>query len=317
MLVQHSANAKAGTLDATIKRAVDSVSATFLREIVDVVSIPRHYEFEPDNNRLTAHWIAGQLRSYGYETEFQGEFANVIARPNHLADTPFILVGAHYDSVSGCPGADDNASAVAAMLACAKAIAEHAPEIPVCFVSFNREEDGWLGSADFVGQAMAGKRLAVREAHILEMVGYCDHRPGTQSLPQGLPIQVPDRGEFLGILANKDSTAAADAVLQAARTYQPGFPVLSLKVYVGTETMLPVLLRSDHTPFWKAGIPAVMWTDTSEFRNHHYHQVTDTPDTLDYDFLGAVTQVLIATILTRRNFTPRRAPEDHPPASAH
>jgi len=59
-----------------------------------------------------------------------------------------------------------------------------------------------------------------------------------------------------------------------------------------------VLLRSDHAPFWKAGIPAVMWTDTSEFRNHHYHQATDTPQTLDYDFLRAVAQVLIATVST-------------------
>jgi hypothetical protein len=317
MLVQHSANAKAGTPDATIRRAADSVSASFLREIVDVVFIPRHYELEPENNRLTAHWIARQLCSYGYETEFQGEFANVIACPKHLANTPFILVGAHYDSVPGCPGADDNASAVAAMLACAKAIAEHAPESPACFASFNREEDGLLGSADFVGQAMAGTQLAVREAHILEMLGYCDHRAGTQSLPQGLPIQVPDRGEFLGILANKDSTGVADAILQTARTYRPGFPVLSLTVYVGVETLLPVLLRSDHTPFWKAGIPAVMWTDTSEFRNHHYHRVTDTPDTLDYGFLRAVTQVLIATTLTRSSFTPRCAGENHPPASAH
>jgi len=317
MLVQHSANANAGTPDAMIKRAADSVSASFLRAIVDVVSIPRHYELESENNRLTTHWIARQLRSYGYETEFQGEFANVIARPKHLADAPFLLVGAHYDSVPGCPGADDNASAVAALLACAKAIAEHAPESPVCFVSFNREEDGLMGSADFVEKVVSGKRIAVREAHILEMVGYCDHRPGTQSLPQGLPIQVPDRGEFLGILANKDSTGVADAILQTAKTYRPGFPVLSLKVYVGVETLLPVLLRSDHTPFWKAGVPAVMWTDTSEFRNHHYHQATDTPDTLDYDFLGAVTQVLIAAILTRSGFTPRRPAGNHPPASAH
>ena len=311
MLVQHSANASAGTADATIKRAAESVSPSFLREIVDVVSIPRHYGLEPDNNRLTAHWIARQLRSYGYETEFQGEFANVIARPKHSADTPLLLVGAHYDSVPGSPGADDNASAVAALLACAKAIAEHAPESPVCFASFNREEDGLLGSADFVGKVVSGKRITVREAHILEMVGYCDHRPGTQSLPQGLPIQVPDRGEFLGILANGNSTGIADAILQTAKTYQPGFPALSLKVHVGIETLLPVLLRSDHTPFWKAGIPAVMWTDTSEFRNHHYHQATDTPDTLDYEFLRAVTRVLIATVLIRAGFTPLRAASAH------
>ena len=67
-----------------------------------------------------------------------------------------------------------------------------------------------------------------------------------------------------------------------------------LKVYFGVEQSLPVLGRSDHEPFWKAGIPAVMWTDTAEFRNPHYHQRSDTPETLDYGFLRAVTQVLAA-----------------------
>jgi len=183
-------------------------------------------------------------------------------------------------------------------LACAKAVAEFAPKNPVCFASFNREEDGLLGSADFV-DAIANEVLpAIREAHILEMVGYCDHRSGTQSLPPGLPIQIPDRGDFLGILANKNSEAMADSILQAAKTYRPEFPALSLKVYVSIEQLPTVLLRSDHTPFWRADVPGVMWTDTSEFRNPHYHQTTDTPDTLDYDFLRAVTQVLIATVLT-------------------
>lgn len=302
MLLQHSANATAGAPQAAIQRAMDAVSASFLREMVDAIAIPRHYELEPANNRLTAHWIARQLRSYGYETDFQGEYTNVVALAHRCAtprlpDEACVLVGAHYDSVPGCPGADDNASAVAAMLACAKALAEHAPGTPACFVSFNREEDGLLGSVDFVESVVAGKHIAVREAHILEMVGYCDHRPASQSIPPGLPIQAPDRGDFLGILANKDSTAIASAILRTAKTYRPDVPVLSLKVYTGIEKIVPVLGRSDHAPFWKAGIPAVMWTDTSEFRNGHYHRETDTPDTLDYNFLRAVTQILVATVL--------------------
>ena len=298
MHVQHSANTSATTPDARVRAAANAVSASFLQGVVETMAVPRHYELQPENNRLTAHWIARQLRSYGYETELQGEYANVVARSRHVPDAPCILVGAHYDSVPGTPGADDNASAVAALLACARALAEHAPESPVCFVSFNREEDGLLGSADFVKTVAAEGKIPVREAHVLEMVGYCDHRPGSQAIPPGLPIQMPDRGDFLGILANKDSTAMAATVLQAARTYWPDFPVLSLKVYAGVEKLLPVLQRSDHAPFWGAGIFAIMWTDTAEFRNKHYHQPTDTPDTLDYDFLRRVSQILIATILT-------------------
>ncbi len=276
------------------------VSASFLCATVETLAVPRHYELQSENNRLTAHSIARQLHSYGYETKLQGEYANVVARSRHSSDAACVLVGAHYDTVPGTPGADDNASAVAALLACAKALAEHASESPVCFVSFNREEDGLLGSADFVRTITAEGQMSVREAHILEMIGYCDHRPGSQTIPPGLPIQVPDRGDFLGILANKDSTAMANTVLQTAKTYWPDFPVLSLKVYAGVEKLLPVLQRSDHMPFWRAGIPAILWTDTAEFRNPHYHQSTDTPDTLDYDFLRSVTQILIATILATR-----------------
>jgi peptidase M28-like protein len=298
MHVQHSADALSSTPDTRVLAAAVGVSKSFLRAMVETLAVPRHYEFQPENNRLTAQWIARQLYSYGYETELQGEYANVVARSPRLPEAHCILIGAHYDSVPGTPGADDNASAVAAMLACAKALAEHAPESPVCFVSFNREEDGLWGSNDFVKTVVAERKMLVREAHILEMVGYCDHSSGSQRIPADLPIRVPDQGEFLGILANKDSTAMASAVLQTARTYWPDFPVLSLKVFAGVEKLLPVLQRSDHVPFWQAGIPTIMWTDTSEFRNHHYHQPTDTPDTLDYDFLQMVSQILIATILT-------------------
>jgi Peptidase family M28 len=297
MHIEYSAHASAMTPDACVRAATDEVSASFLRGIVETMAVPRHYQRQPENNRRTVHEIAHQLHSYGYETELQGEYANVIARSRPAPDTGCVLVGAHYDSVPDTPGADDNASAVAALLACAKALAQHTPESPVCFVCFNREEDGLLGSADFVRTMAAERKISVREAHILEMVGYCDHRPGSQTIPPGLPIQVPDRGDFLGILANKDSTTMASIVLQMARTYWPDFPVLSLKVFAGVEKLLPVLQRSDHTPFWKAGIPAILWTDTSEFRNPHYHQFTDTPDTLDYEFLRSVTQILIATIL--------------------
>jgi hypothetical protein len=298
MHVQHSADSLAMTPSARVGTATDDITVSFLRGIVKTLAIPRHFDLQPENNRLTADWIAGQLHSYGYKTELQGEYANVVARSRQAPDVACVLVGAHYDSVPDTHGADDNASAVAALLACAKALAHHAPESPVRFVCFNREEDGLLGSADFVKTMVAKGKVSVREAHVLEMVGYCSHSPGSQTVPSGLPIHVPDRGDFLGILANKDSTAMAGAVLQTARTYWPDFPVLSLKVYAGVEKLLPVLQRSDHTPFWNAGIPAILWTDTAEFRNPHYHQSSDTPDTLDYNFLRSVSQILIATVLT-------------------
>jgi len=103
MLVQHSVNARPITPDTQVLRATDGVSMSFLRGIVETMSVPRHYELQPENNRRTADWIVSQLRSYGYETELQGEYANVVARSRRAPDTACVLVGAHYDSVPGTP----------------------------------------------------------------------------------------------------------------------------------------------------------------------------------------------------------------------
>jgi hypothetical protein len=86
-------------------------------------------------------------------------------------------------------------------------------------------------------------------------------------------------------------------VLATAKTYTPELPVYGLKLYAGVERLIPDLARSDQEPFWRVGVPALMWTDTADFRNPHYHQTTDTPDTLDYDFLRRVTQLLVAQVL--------------------
>jgi hypothetical protein len=104
-------------------------------------------------------------------------------------------------------------------------------------------------------------------------------------------------GDFLGLLANGKSTEFMNHALHNANAYVPQLPVTGLSVKLGMEKFFPVLARSDHAPFWAANIPAVMWTDTSEFRNSNYHQKTDTPDTLNYSFLRRVTQLLTASVI--------------------
>jgi hypothetical protein len=123
-----------------------SVSEAELRKSVEKLSVPRHYITEADENEAAALWIAAQLQGWGYDVHFQGHWRNVLALPKKFSG-PLTLVGAHYDSVGGCPGADDNASAVAAMLGCARACA--GATAPLAFVAFNPEEDGFLGTRDF------------------------------------------------------------------------------------------------------------------------------------------------------------------------
>lgn len=296
MKIVHSADLRAADTSAKIAELLKSISEPQLRRWVEHISVPRHFVAEPEQNRATADWLFQVLSSFGFRTERQGSFFNILAYPNAPVKD-VILVGAHYDSVPMCPGADDNGSAVAAMLGCAAACSLWRPVLPIVFVAFNREEDGLHGSRDFVESFLPAANFKVRCAHILEMVGYASSEPCSQRVPSGLPIKISDKGDFLGLLANGRSTTAMDFVLRRAGAYVPELPVTGLNVKLGLEKYFPVLSRSDHAPFWANDIPAVMWTDTSEFRNHNYHRHTDTPDTLNYGFLRQVTQLLTACVV--------------------
>jgi hypothetical protein len=298
MLTKRASRKLAGEPIAEINSLLECISESELRQWVERIAVPRHYICEPEENEGVALWLAAQLQRWGYQVQFQGEWRNVVAVPQKISN-PLVLVGAHYDSVGGCPGADDNASAVAAMLACAKACSRPQPAASVCFVSFNREEDSLLGSRDFVRWLETQTKIEIECAHILEMVGYASDQPKTQRIPPGLAVRVPNIGNFLGLLANRDSDEVLNGALACASTYLPDLPVIGLQVTLGLEKYFPVLLRSDHAPFWQKKIPAMMWTDTSEFRNPFYHQPGDKPHTLNYNFLRAVTQALTACVLEK------------------
>jgi len=290
--------------DEGFAAAAGRVRTGRLRDIVATIAVPRSIMEEPEANRKVGSWLYEQLAACGLETTFQGRYSNVVAMTRSCAQTGrCVLVGAHYDSKPGCPGADDNASAVAAMLVCAEIVAEQFTHLPLCFVAFNGEEDDLLGSKDFVRECLRQDRPRVLLAHILEMVGYVStERPRA---PWYLPLRVPEAGDFLALLANRRSIPDAYHVMSAGRTYVEDLPLLSLLVHYGLEVILPALKRSDHAFFWKRKIPAVLWTDTSEFRNRHYHQPTDTPETLDYEFLTRVTRLLLVSVLSSERFLVR------------
>lgn len=293
MQLLHSHQFNAPPANPDTQSLLQKISEADLRAWVNQIARPRHFMAEPDQNRATAIWLAEILRSFHYEVEFQGPSQNVVALPKSLS-SPAIVLGAHYDSVPGSPGADDNGSAVAALLACASALAGTAHR--VIFVAFNREEDGFVGSREFVEEFLQTRSIRVQCAHILEMIGYASNAPGSQHLPTALPIQLPDTGNFLGLLSNNQSTDAMHHILEFSGAYTPTLPVIGLTVVPGAERVFPVLARSDHVPFWLRQIPAIMWTDTAEFRNPNYHEPSDTPDTLNYTFLKQVTQLLTATL---------------------
>ncbi len=297
MKVKHSHGHPPVVADASVAKVLRAVSSKNLRASVEALAFPRHYVRERGANRRARDLLMEHARGLGYAPSLHGRFDSVVMTSHPTAAGPHILLGAHHDSVPGTPGADDNASAVAVCLECARLIRRHSLG-PAMIVLFNREEDGLLGSSEFVADITAQSEWCIREAHILEMVGYRDHAPGSQAMPPGLPILgARDVGDFLALLANRNSNGIAEELLTLAARDIRDVPVAALKVDLGLEKACPHLNRSDHAPFWEAGIPCIMWTDTSEFRNPHYHRASDTPDTLDYKFMAAVARLVLARVV--------------------
>src|SRR5262249_21049430 len=140
MQIKNAATAQVIPARAELQPVLNSVAADQLHEWVRRLAVPRHFLWEPDANEEVGLWIASQLQRWGYSVQMQGEWRNVIALPDDNS-RGLVLVGAHHDSVGGCPGADDNASAVAAMLACAQACSKLPERQRIGFVAFNREEE--------------------------------------------------------------------------------------------------------------------------------------------------------------------------------
>lgn len=209
---------------------------------------------------------------------------------------PCLVVGAHYDSVPGSPGADDNASGVAALIEIARALWPAAPKRTIRLVAFANEEAPHFagpeqGSMVYV-RALKAAGTAVHRMASLEMLGYYDAAPGSQRYPPLLKRFYPDRGDFIGFVSNRASRRALREVVAAFRAESP-FPC----EHLAAPEWVPGVSLSDQYAFWRAGTPAVMVTDTAFYRNPHYHTAADLPETLDYERLAALTAGLAGAFL--------------------
>jgi aminopeptidase YwaD len=252
-----------------------------------------------------ASYITRQFRDCGYLTREDDvsllwrKYPNIIAEsPVSVPEVPLFIIGAHYDSVGGSPGADDNASGVAARLEIARALAAGRVGPPgrplrLQFVAFALEEENMLGSTQYA-DALFKQRAPLAGMISLEMVGFKSDAPNSQQLPQGYEHLYPHVGNFIGVVGNENSRSLLEAFVAAMKTVE-GLPVESLVVPQNGEVLPPARL-SDHSPFWDRGYSSLMITDTSWFRNPHYHQKTDTLETLDLDFMACVAEGVVRAI---------------------
>jgi Zn-dependent M28 family amino/carboxypeptidase len=276
-----------------------------LRRHVETLAATPRIPGTPEH-RKALEYVRGHLQDAGLKTYDQIEDYDagiachcVLTEPLPGEDSlPLVIVGAHYDSIPGSPGADDNASAVAALIELASWIAPRLQQAPaharLQLVAYDLEEYGLIGSAIHSRDVQkAGTNL--RGMISLEMLAYTDSRPGSQRIPGPLAGLYPTVANFIGIVGNEDSRGLLQ-VVTAAMKCVPGLPVEFLAV-PGDGSMMAETRLSDHSSFWDRGFPALMITDTSFFRNPHYHQASDTPETLDYPFLARVTMGVCEAVL--------------------
>jgi len=261
---------------------------------------PRHPFSSAKKLQQVESYVVQQFRRPGVTVEMHPfealgrTYQNVVATVAAEKPGPPLIVAAHFDTVEQSPGADDNASGLAVLLEAARLVQAQAFTRPVRFIAFNLEEENLLGSSAYA-EYLQRKGEEIRGAIVLECVGYARSEPGTQQRPPNLPIDVPTIGNFLAVIGNGASQDLVAAVTASGNRAVPPLKMIPL-VVPGRGEQLPDTRRSDHAPFWDHGYPAVMLTDTANYRNPHYHRPTDTIDTLNLTFLSHVALAVTAAV---------------------
>lgn len=285
------------------------VSVEGIREHILALQGVRHPVAAPQNLERAADYIASSLKSFGYTvdehrfTDGGALHRNLIAsRAGSGLQPERIAVLAHYDTVAETPGADDNASGVAVLLEVARLLAGLSFEQTIDFIAVSLEENR---SEDEPGSGTRGSIALAAHARqegwriggvlVLESVAYAGDDV-LQNVPPGVPVPVPKVGNFIALIGNERSLNLVSAFLQAIERLKLELPYVPL-VVPGNGELLPDSRRSDHAPFWDQGYPALMVTDTTNFRSPHYHRPTDTLETLNLEFAAKVCRATAQAVI--------------------
>lgn len=307
----------------------DGVSVDELAGQVDPTALARHLAAMPGPRRrpedasaiaVTLEHLRSSFGGAGWDVREQpcsdprsGAGTNLIARLPGSDGRALLAVVAHHDTVPGSPGADDNGSGLAALIELARLLPRRPWHASIELVAADFEETN-----DVAGKAvLAGSRAYVasllqdhadlRGAIVYDLIAYADPTPGSQRVPPGIGELFPRigamlerigrRGDFLVAIGGGTSagTHLLDALARAAEHAAPELDVVPFPIPAGLP-MRGDFFRSDHVSFWEADLPAVMLTDTANFRNPHYHRPTDVVTTLDPVFWSRVVAATIGTI---------------------
>jgi len=281
-----------------------TVSTERLRRHVQVLGgdIGERNIWQPQALRRAEEYIRRVWREQGHAVAAQtyaldnDTWANMeIAFPGADLISQIVLVGAHYDSVRGSPGANDNATGVATLLELGRCLAGYKLRRTVRLVAFVNEEPPLFWTRDMGSDVYARAARArgddIRAMISVETIGYYSDAPGSQRYPPVLGWFYPDRADFIAFISNVSSRELLKRAVEAFRVASD-FPLESL----AAPAFVPGVGWSDQLSFWFAGYPGIMVTDTALYRYPWYHTPQDTPDKIDYERFARVTQGLCGTV---------------------
>jgi Zn-dependent M28 family amino/carboxypeptidase len=270
------------------------------QHVIAIATRERHVRAYPDLE-AAAQYIEKTFAAHGYTPAAQrfttalGAVRNIeVEIPGGARKHEIIVIGAHYDSAAGAPGANDNGSGVAVLLELARLLRHDKPARTVRLVAFVDEEPPFFKTTEMGSRVYAARSRRRNESIVamfsLETMGYYSDERGSQQYPPPLNWFYPDRGNFIAFVANPPSRALMHETIAAFRAHA-AFPSEGAAL----PTLLPGVDWSDHGSFWLEGYPAIMITDTAPYRYPHYHTPQDTPDKVDYERLARVTAGLRLT----------------------
>jgi len=241
--------------------------------------------------KKTLDYIAEQMALLDNNFSFQPyrhekkSFNNLIVeKPGQKLADEIIVIGAHYDSVFDSPGADDNATGIACLIELTRLLQNYPNQRTFRFVAFTLEEAPFFGT-NLMGSDVYASSCRAKNEHIvgmiaLEMLGFYTEKKHSQKYPVAtMKDSHFDRGNFIAIVGNEKSQQLADDMDRHIKKH-----LLIKTRKIVSPPYIPGVSLSDHASFWKYDYPAIMITDTAFYRNPHYHEVSDTIDTLNFKY---------------------------------
>jgi Zn-dependent M28 family amino/carboxypeptidase len=288
--------------------AEETALAAQLKRHIAMIAAREHNVACHEELEQVARYIEATLAAMGYAVGRQEFFTDgkpvrnidAVIEPAGISDPEVIVVGAHYDSVRGSPGANDNASGTAAVLELARMLRDLDGKSGkrLRFVLFVNEEPPYFGTEAMgslnYARALARRRERVVAMYSLETIGFYSSAPGSQAYPAPFGLIFPDRGDFVAFVGLLRSRPLLRETVRSFRSHA-AFPTIG-GVAPG---FVPGIAWSDHWAFAAQGFQAVMITDTAPFRYPHYHRASDTPDKVDSESLARVVKGIERVIRER------------------